>query len=263
MIRPWKVVLSVAVGAALLPGSALAQTAGPDITITNPANNAQFKKGDPVMVSFSCLPKPDTTVTECTASLNGSPAVSGVTMVPTSAVGPGSLVVTAKDSANNTSTATSNYSVVEADDGGAGGQTPATLQFSLGQAGVFAPFVPGIANDYTTTVTTQILSTAGDAVLWVADPSAANTGHLVNGTFALTAPLQVAGTRPPAAGQPAPTPVFAAVGGSAAPTSLITYDGPINETDTIHFKQPINQTESLRTGAYSKTLTFTLSTTNP
>ena len=44
---------------------------------------------------------------------------------------------------------------------------------------------------------------------------------------------------------------------------LLTYDGPLNETDTIHFKQPINQTESLRTGAYSKTLTYTLSTTTP
>ena len=32
---------------------------------------------------------------------------------------------------------------------------------------------------------------------------------------------------------------------------------------TIAFTQPIGATEPLRTGAYAKTLTFTLSTTNP
>ena len=32
---------------------------------------------------------------------------------------------------------------------------------------------------------------------------------------------------------------------------------------TIAFKQLIKATDPLRTGAYSKTLTFTLSTTNP
>jgi hypothetical protein len=260
MIRPWKVVLSVALGAALLPGSAMAQTAGPDIVINHPANAEQLKKDAPVLVSFSCLPKANTTVAECTGSLNGSPAVSGVTMVPTGTVGPGTFTVTAKDNNGVTSSATSNYSVVESEDGGAGGSTPPTLNLSLGAPGVFAPFVPGVTNDYTSTVTAQILSTAGNATLSVADSAATQTGHLVNGTFALDAPLQIAGTRPTT--PPAP-PVFAAVGGSASPTTLITYDDIVNETDTITFKQPINQTESLRTGAYSKTLTFTLSTTNP
>ena len=32
---------------------------------------------------------------------------------------------------------------------------------------------------------------------------------------------------------------------------------------TIAFKQAIGATDALRTGSYSKTLTFTLSTTNP
>ncbi len=32
---------------------------------------------------------------------------------------------------------------------------------------------------------------------------------------------------------------------------------------TISFKQSIGATDPLRTGTYSKTLTFTLSTTNP
>ena len=36
-----------------------------------------------------------------------------------------------------------------------------------------------------------------------------------------------------------------------------------NEVATINFKQSIAATDALRTGAYSKTLTFTLSTTTP
>ena len=45
---------------------------------------------------------------------------------------------------------------------------------------------------------------------------------------------------------------------------LLTYDGPVtNDTPTLTFTQGITQTEALRTGPYSKTLTFTLSTTNP
>jgi len=260
MITPWKVVLSVALGAALLPGSAMAQATGPDIVINHPANAEQFKKDDQVLVSFSCLPKANTTVAECTGSLNGSPAVSGVTQVPTNTAGPGTFTVTAKDNNGATSTATTNYSVVESDPGNVGGSTPPTLNLTLGAPGMFAPFVPGVGTDYTTTVAAQILSTAGNAQLSVADSSATQTGHLVNGTFVLAAPLQIAGTRPTT---PPAAPVFAAVGGSANPTTLITFDDIVNETDTITLKQPIGQTESLRTGAYSKTLTFTLSTTNP
>jgi hypothetical protein len=57
---------------------------------------------------------------------------------------------------------------------------------------------------------------------------------------------------------------FAAVGGSANPTSLLTYGGPVsNDAVTLGFQQTIGQNEALRTGTYSKALTFTLSTTNP
>jgi hypothetical protein len=244
----------------------MAQTApaGPTIAITNPANGAQYKKGDPVVASFQCIPQTGTTVTECKGTFsNGTVATSGETGVPTATAGPGSFTVTATGSDGGTSTQTNSYTVVESDDGGAGGSTPPTLNLALGQPGVFAPFVPGIASNYTTTVTAALLSTAGDAQLTVADPSSVQTGHLVNGSFALAAPLQIAGTRPPAEGQPPAAPVFAPVGGSANPTTLLTYDGPLNETDTITFRQPIDQTESLRTGNYSKTLTFTLSTTQP
>jgi hypothetical protein len=48
------------------------------------------------------------------------------------------------------------------------------------------------------------------------------------------------------------------------PATLHTYSGPVsNDPLTIRLKQPIGASEPLRTGAYSKTLTFTLSTTAP
>ena len=54
------------------------------------------------------------------------------------------------------------------------------------------------------------------------------------------------------------------VGGSASPTLLKSWTAPTsNEAVTVNFRQTIGSTEPLRTGSYSKTLTFTLSTTNP
>ena len=46
--------------------------------------------------------------------------------------------------------------------------------------------------------------------------------------------------------------------------TLLTYAGPVsNSAVTLTFKQAIGANEALRTGTYSKTLTFTLSTTTP
>jgi hypothetical protein len=57
---------------------------------------------------------------------------------------------------------------------------------------------------------------------------------------------------------------FAPVGGSSAPTAIKTWSGPTsNEVVPIGFKQSIGANEGLRTGSYSKTLTFTPSTTTP
>src|SRR6185436_16377591 len=64
-------------------------------------------------------------------------------------------------------------------------------------------------------------------------------GHLVNGAFSLPQPLQGLGV----------------VKTWTAPTS--------NEVVPVTFKQAIGASDALRTGSYSKTLTFTLSTTNP
>jgi len=104
-----------------------------------------------------------------------------------------------------------------------------------------------------------VISSAGDAALSVADPSTTNTGQLMNGTFALPSKLTATAASAkstPAAGGP--------VGGSSAPTPLSTWGGPVsNDVVTVTFKQHVGRTDALRTGTYSKTLTFTLSTTNP
>ncbi len=102
------------------------------------------------------------------------------------------------------------------------------------------------------------MSTAGDATLSVADPSANAPGHLVNGTFSLPSAVQAKATSPAGTGSTA----FAAV--SATPLTLLTYSAPVsNDPVAITFNQHIGQSDALRTGSYSKTLTFTLSTTNP
>ena len=81
----------------------------------------------------------------------------------------------------------------------------------------------------------------------------------MNGTFALAQPMQASAS---SVGGTARR--FAPIGGSANPTSLLTYAGPkSNDAVTLNFRQVIGRTEALRTGTYSKTLTFTLSTTQP
>ena len=118
--------------------------------------------------------------------------------------------------------------------GSVGGTVPATLGLSVVSPVTFGAFTPGVAKDYTASTTASVISTAGDAALTVSDP-----GRLTNGTFSLPSPLQVSFSN----------------AAWAAPVS--------NEKVTITFTQHIGATDALRTGAYSRTLTFTLSTTTP
>jgi len=128
--------------------------------------------------------------------------------------------------------------------GGSGGTVPATLSLTLGPAANFGPFQPGVTRDYTASTTANVISTAGDATLTVADPSTNHPGQLVNGAFFLPQPLKIAG--------------------SALPATVKTWTQPVsNDALTIPFTQSIAANDALRTGTYSKTLTFTLSTTTP
>jgi hypothetical protein len=119
-------------------------------------------------------------------------------------------------------------------EGGVGGTVPPTLSLSLGAPASFGPFTPGIAKTYEASTTANVISTAGDAALSFSDP-----GHLTNGAFSLPQPLQVS-------------------------LSKSNWTAPVsNDPVTITFRQAIGANDALRTGSYSKTLTFTLSTTTP
>ncbi len=149
-----------------------------------------------------------------------------------------------------------NYIDPQASDvGSPSGTVPATLSLTLGATpATFGAFTPGLAKDYTASMAANVISTAGDALLSVADNSTFAPGHLVNGTFSLPSALQVSATSPAGTG--------AAAGG--LPQNLLTYSGPVsNDPVTVAFSQHIGSSDALRTGAYAKTLTFTLSTTNP
>ncbi len=141
--------------------------------------------------------------------------------------------------------------------GTVGGTVPATLALALGSAASFGTFTPGVANNYLASTSANVVSTAGDATLSVADPDTTAPGHLVNGAFSLAQAVQAAATSAVGVGG-----AFAPVGSS--PIALLTYSAPVsNDTVTLNFKQPIAANDPLRTGSYGKTLTFTLSTTTP
>src|SRR3954465_4907527 len=102
-------------------------------------------------------------------------------------------------------------------------------------------------------------STAGDATLSVAEPSPTATGPLVHDGVSLPQPLQARARNANNTGT-----AYNNVGSSASPLNLLTYDGPVsNDAVALEFKQSIGANDALRTGSYSKTLTFTLSTTTP
>ncbi|WP_028064916.1 NHL repeat-containing protein [Solirubrobacter soli] len=127
--------------------------------------------------------------------------------------------------------------------GGTGGSVAPALAVTLAGGG-FGSFTPGVARTYKATIAADVLSTGGDAALTVSDPSPTAPGRLVNGAFALQQPLLVAG--------------------SPLPATAKTWQAPVaHDPVAIELAQSIGANEPLRTGTYAKTLTFTLSTTQP
>jgi cytochrome c len=99
-----------------------------------------------------------------------------------------------------------------------------------------------------------VTSSATAAALTVRDPSTTATGRLVNGTSALAQPLQLKVADAP----------FTGLSTSGAALSLVAFSTPVGARPVqIDFKQSIAATDSLLTGAYGKTLVFTLSATTP
>ena len=125
----------------------------------------------------------------------------------------------------------------DSDSATVGGTVPATLSLTLGGVGgpvSFGAFAPGIDRTYTAQTSATVTSTAGDAALTYSDP-----GHLTNGAFALPEPLQIS-------------------------LSKVSWTAPVsNDPVTIGFTQHIAANDALRTGTYTQTVTFSLSTTTP
>ena len=118
---------------------------------------------------------------------------------------------------------------------------PPTLSLTLAGPVSFGAFTPGVAREYAASTTATVSPRRPPATRRSASPtrSTAATGHLVNGAFSLPRPLAGLGT----------------VKAWSAPAS--------NEAVPIEFKQAVGADDALRTGSYSKALTFTLSTTTP
>jgi hypothetical protein len=161
------------------------------------------------------------------------PLVNGKASSPvTSTNGGGAVVATySGDAFYNGSSGSIPYQAIG---GGVSGTVPATLSLTLGPAATFGAFTPGVDKTYTTSSSADVVSTAGDAALSVSGPV-----HLTNGTFSLADPLGVA-------------------------FSKSAWSAPVShDPATINYSQHIGANEGLRTGSYSATLTFTLSTTTP
>ena len=232
------------------------ETDKPTVTLTGFDEGQVFTQGRPVPVSYSCA---DEAGGSGLASCVGTTA-SGANL-DTSQVGTFTYTVTATDNAGNETVVSRTYN-------GADGHEPERRR-ERQRAGHAEPVArgsgpvrlvhAGVTRTYLASTTGNVISSAGDALLSVSDPSSNATGRLVNGAFSLPQPLQVRARNAANTGT-----AYNNVGSSASPLNLLSWNGPIsNDAVTIEFSQLVNANEPLRTGTYSKALTFTLSTTQP
>jgi hypothetical protein len=227
---------------------------GATITVRSPVEGAALKMGTEVIADFDC--SDDTAVVTCVGTVADGAAVN------TSTLGNKVFRVTATDSNGTVTTKDVPYMVNSRDYTlSVGSNSPdTTLELLMPAASPsLGAFTPGFAREYLASAAPRITSTAGDAALSVTDPATSNVGRLVNGSATLVNALQVYASSTNAAAVAAP-------GGSltAATLPLMSWSAPVtNSTTTLTFRQNITATETLRTGAYAKTLTFTLSTTAP
>ncbi len=250
-------------------------TDGPTIDIASPLAGARFEVNETVLASFSCADA-GTGVESCVGTVADGAAID------TSSQGH-EFTVTATDKAGNVSTKTVQYTVTptprrrrpdprrtptptptprrrrlprRARRRHGRARVPTALSLTMGAPATFGTFTPGIAKDYTAGTTVNVISTASGARLSVADPSATNTWQ------ARQRRVLPAGDAAGAAASAGGT--SAALSPVGAATSLLTYAGPVsNDAVTVTFTQPVGAGDALRTGTYSKSLTFTLATTTP
>jgi hypothetical protein len=223
----------------------------PTIDITAPVAGVSYEKGSQVLADFSCADA-ETAVESCVGTVaDGAPIATGE-------VGHFEFTVTATDLAGNVETKTVVYSVLhDSVEGNVSGTVPGTLSLTIGAPASFGAFTPGVTNQYFASTTANVISTAAEAVLSVVDASGTQAGHLVNGAFSLPAAVEARARNTANTGT-----AYNNVGGS--PLNLLEYDAPVsNDAVSLQFRQAIGASDALRTGTYSKTLTFTLSTTAP
>ena len=131
---------------------------------------------------------------------------------------------------------------------------------------VLGPFVPGKPQAYNGTCSLKATSTAAESKLVAEDASAIDKGHLVQvyehgafkATYELPAPLETNATVSNQGG------IGGALTSLVTPVTLLTYAKPFSEDEvTVAFNQKIGLHDQLHTGTYSKTITLTLSTTEP
>ena len=240
------------------------------LATSNNQNNANARRegespGDFSIISDTCedatLPgaqppsagAPGGTRATCVVNVGFKPTITNFTSITRLIITSGSDAATEQVLLTGVSTGEALSSI--------GGEVPSVLSLTIGQAASFGSFIPATARTYETATAAAVTSTAGDATLTVSDPSSTAPGHLVNGTFSLPSPLQVRAINAADtdnAFEPLPE-------SAGTPKTLLTYSGPTAGADpaTIGFRQAIGATDVLRAGSYSKTLTFTLSTTNP
>jgi hypothetical protein len=234
-------------------GMYTADNVKPTVTVAAPIAGGQFRQNSQQIADFACADE-GLGIESCVGTVADGAAID------TSKIGYRTFTVTATDNAGNVTTTSVEYVVNStAVEGSPSGSVPATLALTVGAPAQFTGFTPGITRTYEAATIANVISTAGDALLSVADPSSTNTGHLMNGTFFLPQRLQARARNAANTGT-----AYNNVGSSASPLNLLSYSAPIsNDQVALQFSQLINSGDALRTGAYSKALTFTLSTTTP
>ena len=115
------------------------------------------------------------------------------------APGAGTVTLNAVSESDPTKTASAVCTLADAS---VGGSVPATLALTMGAPASFGPFTPGLGKDYFASTSANVISTAGDATLSVADP--ATTRHRPPGQRHVLAAAGAAG-RPAHGGTYAPS----------------------------------------------------------
>jgi hypothetical protein len=226
--------------------------------ITSPANGASVVSTQP-LISGTGVPGDTVTVSNggavvCTATVaaDGTWSCSPATALPGGSSP--TLTATQADATGNPSTASAPVTITvplgtTSSTGTVGGVAAQTLALTLGGPATFTSFTPGVEQKYFASTTATVTSSAANAALTVQDASPESPGHLVNGAYPLPQALQVQNE----SGQY-----------QSLPAGLKSWTGPTaSESVPVSLEQPIAATDALRTGSYSKTLTFTLSTTQP